>query len=149
VLIVAHSMGGLVARAYLRKWGGVAVRLLVTIGTPHRGSRLAWMMTGASVAEMRPSSAFLAGLNGAIERADGVPVISLWSWHDSMVAPQVSSRLDWADNVVISGVAHNALLRDRSVWRRVAESIREARATNDEARAQSAPAPLPTRRCAP
>jgi predicted alpha/beta hydrolase family esterase len=127
VLVVGHSMGGLVARAYLRKYGGTAVRALITIGTPHRGSRLAWMMTGPALAEMRPASAFLAGLNGATERAAGVPVISLWSWHDSMVTPQVSSRLDWADNIVISGVAHNALLGDRKVWARVAEEIRKAR----------------------
>lgn len=133
VLVVGHSMGGLVARAYLRKYGGAAVRLLVTIGTPHQGSRLAWMMTGPALAEMRPSSAFLAGLNGATDRAAGVPVISLWSWHDSMVAPQVSSRLDWADNVVISGVAHNALLGDRGVWTRVAAEIRAARSGPDDA----------------
>jgi 5-formaminoimidazole-4-carboxamide-1-beta-D-ribofuranosyl 5'-monophosphate synthetase len=39
----------------------------------------------------------------------------------------VSSRLDWGENIVISGVAHNALLRDRSVWTRVADEIRKAR----------------------
>ena len=36
--IVAHSEGGLIARAYLTHLGGAArVRHLVTIGTPHRG----------------------------------------------------------------------------------------------------------------
>src|SRR6185369_6546009 len=46
VLIVGHSMGGLVARAYLRKFGGKHVRELITLGTPHSGSIHAWLMSG-------------------------------------------------------------------------------------------------------
>lgn len=38
VSIVAHSMGGLVARIALQAEGGARVRRLVTLGTPHRGS---------------------------------------------------------------------------------------------------------------
>lgn len=123
VLLVAHSMGGLVARAYLRKAGGANVRKLITLGTPHQGSRHAWLMMGAALAEMRPGSEFLKSLNSDVADAPEVPIVSLWSWHDSMVTPQTSSRLDGADNIVISGVAHNALLNDREVWRRVATEI--------------------------
>ena len=45
-----------------------------------------------------------------------------------MVTPQTSSRLPWAENIVIAGVAHNALLNDRGVWSLVAEEIRKAQA---------------------
>lgn len=39
LVLVCHSMGGLVARWYLEKEGGAEVtRKLVTIGTPHRGA---------------------------------------------------------------------------------------------------------------
>jgi pimeloyl-ACP methyl ester carboxylesterase len=38
VAIVAHSMGGLIARAALRLPGFERVRLLITLGTPHSGS---------------------------------------------------------------------------------------------------------------
>lgn len=127
VVLVCHSMGGLVARAYLRRYGGGDVRLLITIGTPHEGSKHAWLMRGAALADMRPRSSFLAGLNGTAGSAAGVPVVSLWSWHDSMVTPQTSARLDWADNIVIAGVAHNALLNDRGVWSSVAAEIEKAR----------------------
>jgi pimeloyl-ACP methyl ester carboxylesterase len=37
VNIVAHSMGGLVAREYVRKHGGDKVNKLITIGTPNHG----------------------------------------------------------------------------------------------------------------
>ena len=128
VVVVCHSMGGLVARAYLRRYGGAHVQRLVTIGTPHAGSLHAWMMRGQALADMRPRSEFLAAINASADHLDGVPAVSLWSWHDSMVTPQTSARVDWADNVVLAGIAHNALLNDREVWRRVADEVRRARA---------------------
>lgn len=126
VVLVTHSMGGLVARAYLRRHGGAHVRRLVTLGAPHFGSRHAWLMFGACLAQMRPGNAWLAALNAGDGREAGVPVVSLWSWHDSMVTPQTSARLPWAHNVVIAGVAHNALLNDRAVWDLVAAEIAKA-----------------------
>ncbi len=128
VVLVGHSMGGLVSLAYLRRYGGALVRRVIAIGTPFHGSRHAYMMFGAAVRDMRPGSAFLAGIDEPGRYAGNVPVVSLWSWHDSMVTPQTSSRLDWAENIPIAGVAHNALLGDRNVWMRVAEEIRKARA---------------------
>jgi len=127
VVVVGHSMGGLVARTYIRRYGGAHVRRLITLGTPHAGSRHAWLMSGDSLAEMRPGSAYLAGLKDRDDNEAGVPIVSLWSWHDSMVTPQTSSRVDWADNIVIDGVAHNALLGDVTVQRYVASEIRKAR----------------------
>ena len=126
VMLVAHSMGGLVGRAYLRRYGGAHVRRLITIGSPHHGSQLARTMFGQSLSEMRPASSWLADLNRVGNDACDVPVTSLWSWHDSMVAPQDSSHLDWADNIVLSGIAHNALLTDHAVWERVATEIARA-----------------------
>jgi triacylglycerol esterase/lipase EstA (alpha/beta hydrolase family) len=131
VVIVAHSMGGLVSRAYLRRFGGAKVRRLITIGAPHRGSMHARFFPGRSLAEMRPDNAWLDELN--VERTQGVPVVSLWSWHDSMVTPQTSSQLDWAENVVLTGIGHNALLDDAEVAARVAAEIERAAACQDGA----------------
>ena len=126
VVIVGHSMGGLVARSYLRAYGPAHVRRLVTIGTPYAGSRHAWLMSGAPLAQMRPGSAYLAALQTRVDAERAVPIVSIWSWHDSMVTPQISSRLDDHD-IVISGVAHNAMLGDPQVLSLVAGEIRKAR----------------------
>jgi len=125
VAIVGHSMGGLVARAYLRRHGASKVRLLVTLGTPHHGSVHAWLFPGACLAQLRPGNPWLAALNAAA--LPGCRVVSLWSRHDSMVAPQASSQLPGAEEVVITGVGHNALLADPAVFAAVARELARSR----------------------
>jgi len=125
VIVVGHSMGGLVARAYIRRYGAAKVRRLVTIGTPHHGSLHAWLMLGPSLAQMRPGSGWLRELNRGADAA-GVATVSIWSWHDSMVTPQTSSRIEWGENVVLAGIAHNALLDHPDVWAQLDAQIDRA-----------------------
>ncbi len=121
VALVGHSMGGLVARAYLRRYGGAKAHCLVTIGTPHHGSMHAWLFPGICLAQMRPGSAWLAELNR--DEAVPAPVVALWSWHDSMVAPQTSARLAGAPSIELTGIGHNALLGDPQVFALVAAEL--------------------------
>jgi pimeloyl-ACP methyl ester carboxylesterase len=125
VALVGHSMGGLVARAYLRRHGVAKVHCLVTIGTPHHGSMHAWIFPGTCLAQMRPGSTWLAELNRDESTPPPVPVVSLWSWHDSMVAPQTSSRLAGAANIELTGIGHNALLGDPQVFALVADELKK------------------------
>ena len=126
VIVIAHSMGGLIVRAYIRRWGPDKVARVVTIGTPHHGSVHAWFCPGTGLAQMRPGSEWLAALNR--ERVGPAPrFVSLWSWHDSMVAPQTSSMLPGAIDVAIAGVGHNALLADPRVFAYVLDEISGAR----------------------
>jgi triacylglycerol esterase/lipase EstA (alpha/beta hydrolase family) len=125
VVVVAHSMGGLVTRACLRGGGAGRIARVITIGSPHHGSRFAWLAPGECMAQMRPGNEWLATLGDP--PAGAPPIVSLWSWHDSMVAPQTSSRIAFGANVEISGVAHNALLRDPGVLERVLAEIAVAR----------------------
>jgi len=125
-MVVAHSMGGLVVRAYIRRYGIGKLAGVLTIGAPHHGSMHAWLMIGTSLAQLRPGNAWLAALNR--ERLDpALRFVSLWSWHDSMVAPQTSSELPGAIDVALIGVGHNALLGDGEVFDRAHAEIVAAR----------------------
>jgi pimeloyl-ACP methyl ester carboxylesterase len=113
VAIVAHSMGGLVARAWMRAQGTQALARLITLGTPHHGTALARFGLGQNAFQMRPGSAWLRQL-AASEDADGkgaarALVTSLYTHHDNIVSPQESSRLDGARNLEFGGVGHVAL----------------------------------------
>ena len=123
VAVVGHSMGGLVARAYLRRYGAGKIASVMTLGTPHHGSAHAWAFPGICLGQIRPGSIWLAELN----RTEGLPLpvrfVSLWSWHDSMVTPQTSSRLEGAENIELTGIGHNALLGDPLVFALVAAEL--------------------------
>ena len=136
VTLVCHSMGGLVARAYLRHFGAGRARMIVTIGTPHRGSVLAGSFPGTCVAEMTTGSAWLERINGEAPPA-GSRCVAVWSWHDSMVMPQLNARWDGAENVDFVGIGHNALLADAGVRACVAGLLAQAQA---DAAAETPPA---------
>ncbi len=136
VILVCHSMGGLVARAYLRRFGADKVWAVIAIGTPHRGSVHARAFPGTCLAEMRPGSQWLEALNRE-GPPHGVRCVALWSWHDSMVAPQLSARWDGAENVEFVGIGHNAAV---GRCRRVRENCRAGRAgAGGRRRANAAP----------
>lgn len=123
VVLVAQSMGGLVARAYLRRFGAQRVAMLITIGTPHHGSMLAYSFPGSCLAQMRPGNPWLMALNRGEGAPAPVPITSIWSRHDSMVAPQASCMLASAENIALIGIAHNALVSHWRVMELVAEEI--------------------------
>jgi triacylglycerol esterase/lipase EstA (alpha/beta hydrolase family) len=122
IVIVGHSMGGLVARAWLRRHGARNVARVITVGTPHHGTGLASLGIGANARQMRQDSAWLVQL--AQEGAPHVPLItSVWSWHDNIVAPPTSCRLPGARNIVFSGIGHVALGSDSRVLSRILDEI--------------------------
>jgi triacylglycerol esterase/lipase EstA (alpha/beta hydrolase family) len=138
VALVGHSMGGLVARAYLRRYGPDKVSAVIMLGTPHHGSVHAWLFPGTSLRQLRPNSAWLGELNRGAIAPPGVRVVSVWSRHDSMVAPQTSSQLDGAVNIVVHGIGHNALVSSRRVAALVAEELQRAAAAPVPATAAAA-----------
>lgn len=103
LVILAHSMGGLVARAYLRKHGTRHVAKLITLGTPHHGTVLAPLAAGENGRQIVPGNAWLQRLN---EEAPALPLVSVFSYQDNIVLPQESAVLAGAKIVRLSGIGH-------------------------------------------
>jgi len=122
LIVIGHSMRGLVARAYLRRFGEAKVARLVTLGTPHQGSRLAVIGFGDNARQMLPDSAWLQSLSGSPTRPD---TLVIYSGHDNFVTPQDNLLLPGAHGVAIDGVGHLAMLLSPRVARILLLAIEE------------------------
>jgi len=124
LMLVGHSMGGLACRAYLRRDGRDKVAGLVTLGSPHHGSRLARLGLGPNARQMRIGSQWLSALGapGAVPLPQGS--VSIYSCHDNYVVPQqAGSTLEGAANVAIGGVSHIAMAFSPVVLAKLVEAL--------------------------
>ena len=107
VILICHSMGGLAARAYLRRHGKGKVARMITLGSVHHGTELARLGLGPNARQMRIGNPWLIALGapGAVPVPQGS--VSIFSHHDNYVFPQeTASRLEGATHIAISGVSH-------------------------------------------
>ena len=127
VTLVCHSMGGLAARAYLRdcaqKKIAPGVAKAITLGSPHHGTVLARIEFSPNGKQMAPGNAWLADLAGHEHGAWACPLVSVYSFDDNMVAPQLSAHLDGARNIALAGVGHMSLPLSRRVMAIVLREI--------------------------
>ncbi len=140
MIVVCHSMGGLAARAWLRRCGYQHVARVITLGTPHAGSLLAGYGIGINARQMLPASAWnteerhwLSALAASEDASVRSLFVSLWSRHDNIVMPQTSAELTGAKNIAVEGVGHVALGFDTRVVDQVMREISEVRRSRSSA----------------
>jgi triacylglycerol lipase len=121
--LIGHSLGGLVARYYARRYPAPAVRRIVTLGTPHQGTALA-RRRGGTVHKLAPGSQFMNTLNSADRVAQQFDVIAIQSTFDAMVLPPQSAEYPGAFNIRVDDVGHNALLFSPKIYRLLEENLR-------------------------
>jgi triacylglycerol esterase/lipase EstA (alpha/beta hydrolase family) len=126
VIILAHSMGGLVARAYLRRYGDADIARVITLGTPHHGTALAHFGPGSNAQQMRRDSPWLGALAASEANTQRVLFSSIYSVHDNIIAPQDSSDLPGARNLVFGAIGHVALGRHPEIMRCALREIESA-----------------------
>lgn len=111
VAIIAHSMGGLVARAALRSAGPTVIGQIVTLASPHHGTAIACRFRSRPTQQMCPGSPWLSRLNAPQDSASGIALTSLYSLEDNLVAPASSAQVAGADSKPLRGLGHFAVLR--------------------------------------
>jgi triacylglycerol lipase len=129
-VIVAHSMGGLVARAWLRSRaahkrsdGTEEAARLITIGTPHRGTWLAGAAMASNARQMRMDSAWMAAL--AAREPPTLPglITSWWSECDQIVYPPPTAVFPGSEAKQLRGVGHIALTTREEIWNEIRRRI--------------------------
>ena len=124
--LVGHSLGGLLARWYVQELGGAArVQRMVTLATPHAGTRSARIAVGPLRGALLPDNSIVRRLRQGRERAEHVAHTALVAGQDLMVTPPASAaairgaEVQWFDRI-----GHNGMLFDRGVHAAVVEALR-------------------------
>jgi pimeloyl-ACP methyl ester carboxylesterase len=136
VAVVGHSLGGLIARYYVQLLGGGEhVHTLVTLGTPHAGTRSATLLRPLPVArQLLPGSAVFEALRAPAPGCD-TRFLSFWGDRDPLILPSDSARLDHpdlrAENVRVPGAGHLTLTLDPAVHALIRRRLAEGAAAAD------------------
>ena len=109
-ILVGHSMGGIIARNYVQNRGGAAhVSDLITLGSPHHGSKLAPFAVSQMGKSLLPGSSFLQAFN-KVTWPKVTRAVSIYTRYDNIVLPTDSSKMKGAENIELDGMGHTGLL---------------------------------------
>jgi triacylglycerol lipase len=127
-IVVCHSMGGLVLRAWLAETPGALARVrhVVTIGTPHSGTWLARLSRTANALHMRSTSDWLQSLAAREPAELGKRFTCFYSQCDNIVFPPCVATLAGADNRHVAATAHVALAFHPEVVAAIEQIVAEA-----------------------
>ena len=120
--LVAHSLGGVVARIAMQE-GGLAerVRTFVSLAAPHHGTYPARYGNTEVLKRLRPDSELIGRLDAG-RIPDQVRVVCMWSRNDLFVLPSESALLDGATHVDLTPFTHYSYL----IAPRCFEAVRRA-----------------------
>ena len=133
--VVAHSMGGLAVRYYLKRTDldlgesadpeAFPVRRVIFLGTPHRGTVAAVLAWGDGGREMVPGSDFLMRLNEAGPVPEGVDALALRTPVDLRVIPASSALLrgERVRNLELCCPTHTQLVDDEDTFQVILEFL--------------------------
>ena len=130
VHVIGHSLGGLMARYYVQRLGGdTRVHTLVTLGTPHHGTRLAHLMRRVPlVGQLTPQSAVIRELAGPASDCR-TRFLAFYSDIDHVIWPTRNARIDHPDlrvtNIEIRGVGHLSMPSNSRIAYAIAKALRE------------------------
>jgi len=120
--LVCHSLGGLVARAYLQDLGGHRrVDRCVTLATPHKGTYNAYWLASRIGREVRPDSPLIERLSSSKGKSERVRFTSIVAGSDNIIIPRVFSANE--ETIHVPDLGHVGLTFSPTVFRIVAELL--------------------------
>jgi triacylglycerol lipase len=129
ITIVAHSMGGLAARAFLNistPQQNKRIAKVITLGTPHQGTVHAAIGQGINTRQMRRKSHWRDALAARERPEDVAKLVCLLTHHDNIVAPQAGQTVNGAKTIELYGIGHVALAYSDEVLALVVNELKTA-----------------------
>jgi triacylglycerol lipase len=123
--IIAHSMGSLSSRYYIKFLGGTSkVEDWVSLAGPNHGTETIAFCIYAGCEDMVPNSLFLQKLNAGDETPGTVRYATWRSWCDAVVEPPSSVMLNGAVNTEASCLFHTYIHRNKTVFEEVRNFVK-------------------------
>ena len=126
-VVVGHSMGGLVVRAWLRSLpadsAAARVHRVITLGTPHGGTWAGCFSRSVNGQQMALGGEWVRQLQQEEPAARAARFTCWYSNCDNIVFPAGTAMLAGADNRLVEGVAHMQMAFDPAVMRACLEEI--------------------------
>lgn len=109
VLLVGHSMGGLLVRAFAGRNPGLVAGAIM-VAAPHHGTALGDLIHGIEGGPPSPRARWLQDFNQRSDERLPLPALNLWSGDDNIVVPAASSALRGVAERRTDGHGHMALI---------------------------------------
>ncbi len=123
IALIGHSMGGLVIRAWMRRYGSQLVARAITLGTPHAGTQLRSMVSTPNGLQMVWHSIWLKDLAASETDAIRHTLRLALSAQDNVVYPQRAQTLAGVTPKVFEGLGHVQLCKAPEVLHWVASEL--------------------------
>lgn len=122
--VVAHSLGGLIARLALED-DRIRARVgnLVTLATPHGGTHAARFLSTPATLALRPDSELMKRLSAQVPWTGSPRLVTVWSRSDVILLPAQTAVLDGAEVIELEGCSHYGFLLKPACFRRVFEVL--------------------------
>jgi pimeloyl-ACP methyl ester carboxylesterase len=130
VLLIGHSMGGLLARAYADRQPQ-QIRGVVCVAAPHRGTWFGELIYGREYGPPSPRARWLQAYNLDTAERCRVPSVCLWTADDNIVIPAGNSRMADGDNRSVPDCGHLAAICDRQAVALIAAAVLELERDRD------------------
>jgi triacylglycerol lipase len=125
---VGFSMGGIIVRYYLQRLGGLArTDRVITLGSPHRGTWMAYYSGRPGVRQMRPGSSFLLDLAQDEASLNQVQFTSIWTPLDLTIMPSSSSVITAGQQKRLLLPYHRALVTSNQSLQSIVQALLEQR----------------------
>ena len=130
--VIAHSLGGIVARTYMTVGKGRGkVRHLVTLGTPHQGTNMSFIARGLNIGTLAQDlrcGSYLLDLLRHTALPKGCSVTSIYSPFDWTCSPgengaAIGLPTTAFRNVQLEGIGHARLLFSQESFDHVVQSL--------------------------
>jgi triacylglycerol lipase len=95
---------------------------MVTLGSPHHGSKLAPFALSPMGKNLLPGCEFLTRFN-SVPWPEGTPATSIFTRYDNIVLPAESAQMEGARHIELDGMGHTALLFHPRALQTVIEAL--------------------------